>query len=72
MVSSGLLERSGRTFVLKAVPPAARLWWASERPRWSSVLPGTAGLGRRKLREYDGARHQHAAEELPLGEHFAE
>ncbi len=27
MVSSGLLERSGRTFVLKAVPPAARLWW---------------------------------------------
>lgn len=45
---------------------------ASERPRWSSVLPGTAGLGRRKLREYDGARHQHAAEELPLGEHFAE
>ena len=27
MVSSGLLERSGMTFVLKAVPPAARLWW---------------------------------------------
>ena len=29
MVSSGLLERSGRTFVLKAVPPAARLWWGA-------------------------------------------
>lgn len=29
MVSSDLLERSGRTFVLKAVPPAARLWWGA-------------------------------------------
>jgi len=29
MVSSGLLERSDRTFVLKAVPPAARLWWGA-------------------------------------------
>ena len=32
MVSSGLLERSGRTFVLKAVPPAARLWWDASAP----------------------------------------
>ena len=71
------LKRSARAFGqdLRAQGGAARepaSGGRPERPRWSSVLPGTAGLGRRKLREYDGARHQHAAEELPLGEHFAE
>ncbi len=27
MVAEDLLERSGRNLVLKAIPPAARLWW---------------------------------------------
>lgn len=37
MVSSGLLKRSGRTFVHKAVPPEARLWWDAREPQGPSV-----------------------------------